>query len=149
MTWQPCVVMHMWQSRDEPTLRFEVENGIQEGLVVSERMRNMAAHVRRLIRWWRRFSSDLRGHFRTEQFSLFTGMRNWRTSDIPQRDEFDKKDSAERSTYLPRGDVCRFRWTIATKARMETMSGIWSAAFDHVCHKRDVAIKPFRPMFVN
>ena len=51
-------------------------------------------------------------------------------ADIPQRDGKKKKggrgecDPAERSTYLPRGDVCRFWWTITTQARMEKMGGI-------------------------
>jgi hypothetical protein len=90
MTWQPCVVKHTWQSRYEPKPRVDFliisfvccaklrmvdmsNYSIQERLVVSEWMHKKAAQIRRWIKWWRCFSSDLTSRFRTEQLFLSYG----------------------------------------------------------------------------
>jgi hypothetical protein len=114
---------------------------IQERLVVNEWMRKKAAQVRRGIRQWRSFSSDLRSHFRTEK--LFLSYGNVKLTHV----------LICHKMWL-RGVVDLFteRWRMPLSVDNHHLSPYgndernWSTAFNHVSHKRNMAIKSFQPI---
>ena len=98
------------------------------------------AQVRRWIRWWHHISSNLRSHVCAEQ--LFQCGK--KCVYVEEYEGF----SSEQATNIPNGDLscgCHFHWTITTQVLAETISGTWSAMFDH---KRDLVTKWFWPVFI-
>ena len=85
------------------------------------------AQVRRWIRWWHHFSSDLGSHVCAEQ--LFECGKN--CVYVEEYEGF----SSEQPTNVPNSDLCcgcRLHWTITTQVHSETMTRTCSTAFDHV-----------------
>ena len=85
------------------------------------------AQVRRWIRWWHSFSSDLGSHVCAEQLFQFGKKCVY----VEEYEGF----SLEQSTNIPNVDLCcgcHFHWTITTHVCVETISGTWSTTFDYV-----------------
>ena len=85
------------------------------------------AQIRRWIKWWHHFSSNLGSHVCAEQ--LFQCAK--KCVYVEEYEGF----SSEQSTNIPNCDPCcgcRFHWTITTQVHAETISRTWSTTYDHV-----------------
>ena len=83
------------------------------------------AQVRRWIRWWHHFSSNLGSHVCAEQL-FHCGKK---CVYLVEYEGF----SSDQSTNIPNDDLCcgcRFHWTITTQVHVEMINRTWNTTFN-------------------
>ena len=102
------------------------------------------AQIRRWIRWWHHFSSNLGNHVCAEQ--LFQCGK--KCVYVEEYEGF----FLEHSTSILNSDLCCgccFNWTITTQPMWKWSAELWVLHLTMFDHKRDLVMKSFWPVFVS